>query len=79
MLHRVAGQYRMVCLYVQLEVIEQVVLSEEVEASGGVRVVLMLGRFLWLGFDVELTLESYFLLKVYREVKQAGQVVEFPL
>ena len=52
--HRVAGQRGVVGLDVQLEVRQQVVGPQEVQAGGGVGVVLVLGRLLGLGLDVEL-------------------------
>ena len=55
-LHRVAGERGVIGLEVQLEVLEQVVFAEEVQARRGVGVVLVLGRFLRLRLDVELAL-----------------------
>ena len=52
--HRVAGERGVVGLEVELEVRQQVVGPQEVEAGGGVGVVLVLGRLLRLGLDVEL-------------------------
>ena len=51
--HLVAGQRGVVGLEVELEVGKQVVGPQEVEAGGGVGVVLVLGRLLGLGLDVK--------------------------
>ena len=52
---------------------------QEVEAGGGVGVVLVLGRLLGLGLDVELAREADLLGVVDRHVHEAGQVIELAL
>ena len=79
MLHGVTGQGGVVGFQVELEVVEQAVFAEEVEAGGGVGVVLVRGGFARLGLDVELALESDLLGVVDGEVKQRREVVEFAL
>ena len=53
-----------------LKCVEQVVFAQEVQAGGGVGVVLVLGRLLGLGLDVELALEADLLLVVDRHVQE---------
>jgi hypothetical protein len=50
-----ASESGMVSLNVQLEMVEQVVFSEEVQHCGRVEVVLVLGWLHWLGFNQELS------------------------
>ena len=69
-LHGVAGQRGVVGLEVQLEVAQQVVFAQEVQARRGVGIVLVLGRLLGLGLDVELALEADGLLVVHRQVQE---------
>ena len=64
---------------VELEMIEQVVLAEKIQASSAVGVVLMLGWLLWLWFDVKLSFETNFLFEINRHMKEACQVIELPL
>ena len=71
-LHGVTGQGGVVGFEVQLEMVEQVVLPQEVEARGGVAVVLVLGRFLRLGLDVELPCEADLLGVVDRHVEETA-------
>ena len=78
-LHRVAGEGGVVGLDVELEVLQQVVFAEEVEAGGGVRIVLVGGRLLWLGLNVELAGEADFLFIIHGHVEEAGEVVELAL
>src|SRR3989338_6772707 len=52
------GQGCMVGLYVELEVINQIVLLEEIQRRGSVKIILMLGRFAGFGLYEELSLES---------------------
>ena len=78
-LHRVTGERGVVGFDVQLQVRQQVVLPEEVEAGGGVGIVLMLGRLFRLGLDVELALEADLLGVVDRHVQELGEVVELAL
>ena len=57
----------------------QVVLAEEVEAGGGVGVVLVLGRLLRLRLDVELAVEADLLGVIDGHVQEPGQVIELAL
>ena len=77
--HLVTGEGGVVGLEVELEVGQQVVGPQEVEAGGGVGVVLVLGRLLGLGLDVERAGEADLLLVVDGHVEEAGEVVELAL
>ena len=78
-LHGVAGERGVVGLEVQLEMLEQIVLAQEIQARGGVGIVLVLGRLLRLGLDVELALEADLLLVVHRHVQERAEVVHLAL
>src|SRR5690606_29009984 len=78
-LHGVTGEGGVVGLDVELEVVEQAVFAEEVQAGRGVGVVLVGGGFARLGFDVELAGEADLFLVVDRHVEERGEVVEFAL
>ena len=58
MLHGVACQRGVVSLNVKLHVIFQTVGADEVQARGGIEVVLVFGWFLRLGFEEELAGEA---------------------
>ena len=58
---------------------KQPVGPEEVEAGGGVGVVLVLGRLLGLGLDVERLVEADLLLVVDRHVEEPAEVVDLAL
>ncbi len=73
------GERRVVGFEVQLEVVEQVVLAEEVQAGRGVGVVLVLGRLLGLRLDVERAVEADLLLVVDGHVHEAAEVVHLAL
>ena len=73
------GQGGVVGFEVELEVGEQVVGPQEVQAGGGVGVVLVLGRFLGLGLDVERAGEADLFLVIDRHVEEPGEVVELAL
>ena len=77
--HGVAGEGGVVGLEVHLEMILEAVFAQEVEAGGRVAVVLVGGRLLGLGLDVELALESDLLLVVDGHLEEAGEVIEFAL
>ena len=74
--HLVAGQGGVIGFEVELEVGQQVVGPQEVQAGGGVGIVLVLGRLLGLGLDVERAGEADLLLVVDGHVQEAGEVVE---
>ena len=74
-----AGKDGVIGFNVELEVVEQVVLSKEIQAGGCVGIVLVFGRFLGLGLDVELSLKANFLFVIDCHVQEATQVVQFPL
>ena len=77
--HLMTGQGGVVGFQIQLEVILQAEGAEEVQTSGGVRVVLVLGRFLRLRFDVELPGEPDRLLVIDSHVQEAGEMFQLPL
>ena len=77
--HGVAGQRGVVGLEVELEVTEQIVLAQKVEASSGVGIVLVRGRFSGLWLDVKLSRKSDLFGMVHREMKQRSQVIQFAL
>ena len=74
-----AGEGRVVRFQVQLEVIHQAVLAEEIEARGGVGIVLVRRGFAWLRLDVELAGEADLFRVVHGEVEQVREVVELAL
>ena len=74
-----AGERGVVGFEVELEMRQQIVLPEEIEAGGGVGIVLVLGRLFGLGLDVELALEADFLGVVDGHVQELGEVVELAL
>ena len=78
-LHRVAGERGVVRLDVQLQVGQQVVLPQEVEAGRRVGIVLVLGRLLGLRLDVELALEADLVRIVDRHVQKLGEVLQLAL
>ena len=78
-LHGVAGEGGVVGLKVELEVVHEVVFAEEVEARGGVGVVLVLGGLFGLGLDVELALEADLLFVGDGHVEELGEVLELAL
>ena len=78
MLHGVAGERGVIGFEVQFEVFEQIVFAEEVQAGGGVGIVLVLGRFFRLRLDVELALEADLLLVIDRHVQERGQMIQLP-
>ena len=53
--------------------------AQEVEAGGRVGIVLVLGRLLRLGLDVELALEADLLGVIDGHVQEAGQVIQLAL
>ena len=68
-------QRRVVGLDVELEAVHQAVLLQEGVAAPGVEVVLVLGRFLRLGLDVELPLKADLLLVIDGQVEELAQVI----
>src|SRR5262249_34349433 len=72
----VASEGGVVGLEVQLEVGEEVVGPQEVEAGGRVEVVLVFGRFLGFRLDVEGTCEANLFLELDGHVQQPRQVIE---
>ena len=54
----------------------QLVLPQEVQAGGGVGVVLVLGRLHRLRLDVKLALEADLLLVLDGHVEERGQVIQ---
>ena len=69
----------MVGLEVELEVAEQIVLAEEVQARGGVGVVLVLGGFFGLRLDVELAFEADLFFVGDGHVEELGEVFQLTL
>ena len=78
-LHGVAGQRGVIGFQVQLDVLGQAVGPQEVDAGGRVEIVLMLGRLLGLGLEIELALEADLLGIVDGHVHERGQVIQLAL
>ncbi len=58
---------------------QELVCPQEIQAGGGVRVVLVLGRLLGLRLDVERPVEADLLLVIDGHVEEAAEVVELAL
>lgn len=78
-LHGVAGERGVVSFNIHLHMFGQAVSAEKVDAIGNVIVVLMLGRFLGLRFEVELALEADLPGMIDRHVHEPCEVVELAL
>ena len=78
-LHRVAGERGVVGFEIQLQVVDETVLAEEVAARRRVGIVLMLGRLLGLGLDVELAGEADLLGVVDGHVQELREMLELAL
>ena len=76
-LHGVAGEGGVVRLEVQFEMLEQAKFAEEIQAGGGVRIVLVLGGFLGLGLDVEGAFEADGFFVRDSHVKEFGEMLDF--
>ena len=77
-LHGVAGERGVVRFKVELEMADQVVFTQEVQAGRGVRIVLMLGWFFRFRFDIELPVESDFLFVLHCHVQERREMVHLP-
>ena len=77
--HLVTGQGRVIGLEVELEVRQEVVGPQEIQAGGGIGIVLVLGRLLGLGLDVERAAEADLLLVIDGHVEEPAEVVELAL
>ena len=66
-----AGEGGVVGLEVQFQVFEQAVLAEKIQTSRGVRIVLVLGRFLRFGLDVERALKAQLAFVIHREAQKS--------
>ena len=75
----VSGEGGVIGFDVELEVLEEPVFAKEVEAGGGVAVVLVGGRLAGFWFDVELAFEADLLFVVDGHVEEGGEVLDFPL
>ena len=69
----------MIGFEVELEVRQELVSPEEVQACGGVGIILVLGRLLGFGLDIERAAEADLLLVIDGHVKEPAEVVEFAL
>ena len=74
--HLVAGERGVIGFEVELEVGQEVIGPQEVQAGGGVGVVLVLGGFLGFGLDVERACEADLFLVIDGHVEEPGEVVE---
>ena len=74
-----AGERGVIGLEVQLEVLQEAVFAEEVEAGGRIGIVLVGRGFARLRLDEELALEADLLRVVDSEVQERGEVVELTL
>ena len=79
MLHRVPGERGVVRFDVELEMIEQIVFAQEIQAGRGVGIVLVLRRFLWFRLDEKLALEADGFLVVHRHVQEFREMFLFAL
>jgi len=73
--HGVASERGVVGFEVELEVLQQAVLAEEIQARGSIRIILVRGRLAWLWFNVELAFEPDLLLVVHGHVEEGGEVI----
>src|SRR4029077_5572699 len=78
-MHRVTSQGGVIGLEVQLEVLEQPVFAEEVQACRRIKIVLVFGRFFWFWLDVEGACETDLLLVVDRHVQEPREVIDLSL
>ena len=78
-LHCVTGEGGVIGFNIQLEVVQQIILAQEVQAGSGVAVILVGGGLTWLRLNVELSFEANLFFVVHGHVQQAGEVIQFPL
>ncbi len=77
--HFVTGQGRVIGLDVELEVGEQIVVPQEVQAGGCVGIILVFGWLLGFGLDIEGAAESDLFLVRDGHVQEPAEVVELAL
>src|ERR1051326_7947784 len=74
-----ARQRRVVGLQIQLQIPKQTILTQKIEAGGGIGVVLVLGRLFWLGLNIELAFEPDCFFVLDYHMQELSQMVQFPL
>ena len=78
-LHGVSCKGCVVGLDVELEVLEEIVLAEEIQAGSSVGIILVGRRLAWFWLNVEGAVKADFLFPVHRHVHESGKVVELAL
>lgn len=76
--HRVSRQCGVVGFEIELEMILQTVFTQEIQACGGIRIILVFGGFFWFWLDEKLGFHAELFLVIDRHVEQLRQMVEFP-
>ena len=79
MAHGVASEGGVVGFDIEGKLVEQAVFAQEVQASGGVRVVLVRGGFAGLGLDPERAVETDFFFPGHGHVEEGGELIELVL
>ena len=79
MFHRMAGESRVVGLDVQLDMILEAIASYEVDAIGGIKIILVLCGLLGFRFEEELPIKTNLLGVGHREVHKGRKVIDLSL
>ncbi len=77
--HGVLGEGGVVGFNIEFEIIQQAVFAEEIEAGGGVGIVLVRRGLARLGLDVELAVEADAFFVINGQVQQAREVIQLAL
>ena len=75
MFKRMSGKRCVVCLDVELEVVDEIEFSEEGEGGCSIGIVLVLGRFRGFWFNEELSLEADLLLVIDRHLEEPSHLL----
>ena len=79
MLDGMARQRGVIGLQVELEMVDEIIFAQEIQASRGIGIVLMFGRLLRLRLDIQLAFEANLPLVINRHVQKRRQMVHLPL